>query len=201
MPSAVLFFDPIAYLWSGKPDLHSKQIILHLGSQIASLLKIFRSHSVRSKGRFSLRQFSNINRVQSKNREQLKSRREEQWGKMDQETSGTCWQLRQVRRKRQQLAYPFPRDGPLCYWHCIPQHHCPSFALYNSAQHNCFFVHSQDQSHAHLFHGSPKTRGMHTAAPQYKRLASTQVLVCYIGEKWGTFLTKSRYWLKLGQRT
>lgn len=78
MPSAVLFFDPITYLWSGKPDLYSKQIVLHLGSKVASLLKIFRSHSIRGKGRFSSRQLSNINRVQSKNREQLKSGREEQ---------------------------------------------------------------------------------------------------------------------------
>lgn len=54
VPSVALFFDPIAYLWSGKPDLYSKQIIQHLGSKISGLLNTFRSHSIKSTGGFSV---------------------------------------------------------------------------------------------------------------------------------------------------
>lgn len=40
MPSAVLFLDPIAYLWYGKANLHSEQIIQYCSSKILDLLTI-----------------------------------------------------------------------------------------------------------------------------------------------------------------
>lgn len=63
-----------------------------------------------------------------------------------------------------------------------------------------------------------KTHSVHTATPRYlhdkhwccaclialwenweQAESSTQALLCYISGKWGTFLTKNRYWLKLAQ--
>lgn len=92
VPGSVLFFDPISYLWSGKPDLYAKQIIQKLSSLISVLQKIFRSHTISSTGKFSSKQFSKIKRIRSKGKKRCfkKQRMRAIMEDMDQETSCTC---------------------------------------------------------------------------------------------------------------
>lgn len=165
-------------------------------SKISGLLKIFRSHSVRSTGGSSSRQFNSINRALSKEREWFKSREGEQQGKTWTRRLPALLTLRQL-RQRQQLPYPFFRASSPRHRRCLPHHRGPSFAPCSSAQHNCFFASSQDQPQAHLFCGSPKTHDTHTATPRHKHcspaclsalwenqeqaaLVKTQALVWYI---------------------
>lgn len=112
---------PHCYLWSGKPDLHFKQIIHHPSNKIWGLLKIFSPHSIRSWVQGSLAAETRLDPRESNEQKQRAVREDKDF-----------LYLLMPGELRQRQKIPFPRASSPHHWHCMPQHHSPSFLPHSS---------------------------------------------------------------------
>lgn len=210
----MLFFDPISYLWSGKPDLYAKQIIQKLSSLISGLQKIFRSHTISSTGKFSSKQFSKIKIFDPRKKKVLqKAENESNNGRHG---PGNFLHMLMLRQLRWQMHLLYPQEQDL---HVISTAHSSIVDLLYSLQqcttqlHFCLFPGPVPSSYFFLEVQRPmactqQNQGtsidlvlvwahFRKIKSRQQALLNTPALFCNTRGKQGVFLTTNRWWLKL----